>query len=341
MEGPIMTIPGISFLSNLLKATPHRVNRDRDARKFASSFTTQYGSGFPAFFDGSYSRAVATAHRSSKFLLVYLHSSLHDDSDQFVHDVLGNSAIQALIDSHMLMWAGQVSDVEAYELATDLNVSAFPCLSVLVCHSEREVLQADNIEGQLDPETVKARLELSISEFTPQITRGREEALRRDFHYAFDDAKHGGVPDVHIVRLHDRAPFQAGQMTWHPLPIMHGTLPIHGFRVDDVAYLTDASAIGEATKHALQGLEILVLNALRPQPHYSHFSLPEALEVAAEVGAKRTYLTHVSHLMGRHAVVNEQLPKSVRLAHDGLTLVRQDAGWKEVPSGWFAKRVAP
>ena len=175
-----MTIPGISFLSNLLKATPHRVNRDRDARKFASSFTTQYGSGFPAFFDGSYSRAVATAHRSSKFLLVYLHSSLHDDSDQFVHDVLGNSAIQALIDSHMLMWAGQVSDVEAYELATDLNVSAFPCLSVLVCHSEREVLQADNIEGQLDPETVKARLELSISEFTPQITRGREEALRRE-----------------------------------------------------------------------------------------------------------------------------------------------------------------
>lgn len=168
-----------------------------------------------------------------------------------------------------------------------------------------------------------------------------EEALRRDFHYAFDDAKHGGVPDVHIVRLHDRAPFQAGQMTWHPLPIMHGTLPIHGFRVDDVAYLTDASAIGEATKHALQGLEILVLNALRPQPHYSHFSLPEALEVAAEVGAKRTYLTHVSHLMGRHAVVNEQLPKSVRLAHDGLTLVRQEAGWKEVPSGWFAKRVAP
>ena len=82
---------------------------------------------------------------------------------------------------------------------------------------------------------------------------------------------------------------------------MHGKLPIHGFRVDNVAYITDASHISDETMSQLHGfLEVLVLNALRPQPHYSHFSLPEALEMADRIGAKRTYFTHLSHLLGPH-----------------------------------------
>ena len=84
----------------------------------------------------------------------------------------------------------------------------------------------------------------------------------------------------------------------------------------------------------LKGLEVLVLNALRPQPHYSHFSLPEALDVAQRIGAKHTYFTHLSHLMGRHAVAEGRLPKGVRLAHDGLTLVREGGMWMEVMSPW-------
>jgi phosphoribosyl 1,2-cyclic phosphate phosphodiesterase len=161
-----------------------------------------------------------------------------------------------------------------------------------------------------------------------------EEALRRDFHYAFDENKHGGVPDVHIARVHDFERFELGGMDWEPLPIVHGSLDIHGYRVDDLAYITDANAIPEQTLERLQGLEVLVLNALRPEPHYSHFSLPEALEVAAALDAKHTYLTHMSHLMGRHEDVQKNLPEGVSLAYDGLVLEKTAEGWQEGISAW-------
>ena len=161
-----------------------------------------------------------------------------------------------------------------------------------------------------------------------------EHALRRDFHYAFDENKHGGVPDVHIARIRDFERFELGGMNWEPLPIVHGSLDIHGYRVDELAYITDANAIPEKTMDRLQGLEVLVLNALRPERHYSHFSLPEALEVASIVGAKRTYLTHISHLMGRHEDVQNNLPDGVSLAFDGLVLERTDEGWREGRSPW-------
>lgn len=161
-----------------------------------------------------------------------------------------------------------------------------------------------------------------------------EEALRRDFHYAFEENKHGGVPDVHIARVRDFELFELGGMDWEPLPIVHGSLDIHGYRVDDLAYITDANAIPKRSLERLQGLEVLVLNALRPEPHYSHFSLPEALEVAAALGAKHTYLTHISHLMGRHEDVQKELPEGVSLAFDGLVLERTAEGWEEKASPW-------
>lgn len=162
-----------------------------------------------------------------------------------------------------------------------------------------------------------------------------ESALRRDFHYAFEEHRHGGVPNVDIVPVVDEQPFTTGEMTWMPIPVTHGELPIHGFRVDNLAYITDASAISERSMSLLQGLEVLVLNALRPEPHYSHFSLPEALEVAQTVNANRTYLTHLSHLMGPHLEVDQALPEGVRLAHDGLVLERLETGaWQEKRSEW-------
>ncbi|MEC8402028.1 MAG: MBL fold metallo-hydrolase [Bacteroidota bacterium] len=161
-----------------------------------------------------------------------------------------------------------------------------------------------------------------------------EGALRRDFHYAFDGHKHGGVPDVRVSRITDDDEFEAGGMGWTPLPVMHGSLPIHGFRVDDVAYITDANAIEAATLSKMEGVEVLVLNALRPTPHYSHFSLSEALDVAEQVGAKRTYLTHVSHLMGAHEGVEQALPDGVHLAYDGLVLEKKDSGWHASDSKW-------
>ena len=164
-----------------------------------------------------------------------------------------------------------------------------------------------------------------------------EEALKRDFHYAFDKNKHGGVPDVTIERVTDDDNFMAGGMTWQPLPIMHGSLAIHGYRIDDVAYITDANDIPDATLSNMQNLEILVLNALRHSPHYSHFSLQEALEVAEKIGAQRTYFTHISHIMGLHGTLKKELPRGFQLAYDGLTLVREDNGWQERHSPWLSQ----
>ena len=162
-----------------------------------------------------------------------------------------------------------------------------------------------------------------------------ETALRRDFHYAFEEHRHGGVPNVNIEPVADEQPFKTGELTWMPIPVTHGKLPIHGFRVDNLAYITDASAISERAMSLLQDLEVLVLNALRPQPHYSHFSLSEALDVAQTLNANRTYLTHLSHLMGPHLEVGQGLPERVRLAHDGLVLERLETGvWQEKLSDW-------
>ena len=162
-----------------------------------------------------------------------------------------------------------------------------------------------------------------------------ETALRRDFHYAFEEHRHGGVPNVNIEPVADEQPFKTGELTWMPIPVTHGKLPIHGFRVDNLAYITDASAISERAMSLLQDLEVLVLNALRPQPHYSHFSLSEALDVAQTLNANRTYLTHLSHLMGPHLEVGQGLPEGVRLAHDGLVLERLETGvWQEKLSDW-------
>ena len=161
-----------------------------------------------------------------------------------------------------------------------------------------------------------------------------EQTLRRDFHYAFDPGKHAGVPDVLIHEVTDELNFVVGGMTWTPLPVMHGKLPIHGYRVENVAYITDANFIPDETFLRLEGLEVLVLNALRQSAHYSHFSLDEALSVAEKVGAQQTWLTHVSHLMGNHADIEKGLPESVRLAYDGLVLSPTDAGWISTESSW-------
>ena len=175
----------------------------------------------------------------------------------------------------------------------------------------------------------------------PMVLRASERvevALRRDFYYAFDDHRYGGVPHVQIERVCDFEGFEMGEMTWEPLPVMHGTLPIHGYRVDNVAYITDANMIPGPTLNRLAGLDILIVNALRHDVHYSHFSLSEALEVASKVAAKKTYLTHVSHLMGKHKTVQLELPEGVSLAYDGLVLVRREQGWDEEVSDWTTTR---
>ncbi len=161
-----------------------------------------------------------------------------------------------------------------------------------------------------------------------------EQALRRDFHYAFEERRHGGVPNVEILPIEDHGTVQVGRLVLSAVPVIHGKLPIHGFVAGDLAYITDASALPASTLSQLQGVEVLILNALRPEPHYSHFNLDQALEVAAQVGAKQTWFTHISHLMGTHETRDATLPAGVGLAYDGLVLTREGVNWVTSMSAW-------
>lgn len=146
-----------------------------------------------------------------------------------------------------------------------------------------------------------------------------QEALRREFHYVFAENPYPGVPRVRLHGL-DSQPLTVGGVDILPLPVKHYKLPVFGFRVGPIAYITDANAFAPETWERLQGVEILVLNALRKEKHISHFNLEEALEVADRVAPKETYLTHLSHLMGRHRHVLPDLPSGVYLGEDGLRI---------------------
>jgi len=144
-----------------------------------------------------------------------------------------------------------------------------------------------------------------------------EEVLRRDFHYAFAEIKYPGVPEIEIVRI-ENEPFEVAGTRLIPIQVMHHKLPVYGFRIGDISYVTDANYIAPKELKKLTGSKVLVLNALRKQKHISHFTLEQALEVIDMVKPERAYLTHISHQMGKHADISAELPPNVYLAYDGL-----------------------
>jgi phosphoribosyl 1,2-cyclic phosphate phosphodiesterase len=144
-------------------------------------------------------------------------------------------------------------------------------------------------------------------------------ALRREFHYAFNGSTYPGIPRINLNEIDD-SPFRAAGVQVMPLAVRHHQLPVYGFRIEDVAYITDANFIEPATWERLEGLDVLVLNALRKEPHISHFSLDEALEVIEKIKPRRAFLTHLSHLMGTHDEVESTLPTGVRLGVDGMII---------------------
>lgn len=147
-----------------------------------------------------------------------------------------------------------------------------------------------------------------------------EQALRKKFYYIFENSDYPGVPQIDLVRI-DQDPFTLGDIKIIPIQLMHASMPVFGFRMGDFAYITDANYISESEKQKLVGVKYLVLDALRREKHHSHFNLAEAVELADEIGAKQTWLTHVSHQMGLAADVNAELPEGIRLGYDGLEVV--------------------
>lgn len=143
--------------------------------------------------------------------------------------------------------------------------------------------------------------------------------LQLEFDYAFGNCNYPGVPvlDGHAVT---QQPFFAGNLTIVPFMVMHHKLPIFGYRVNNFAYITDAKTIDEVSLEAIKGVEVLVINALRREPHISHFNLDEALEQIERIGAKKVYLTHISHLLGLHKDILAELPPHIEPAFDGLII---------------------
>jgi phosphoribosyl 1,2-cyclic phosphate phosphodiesterase len=146
-----------------------------------------------------------------------------------------------------------------------------------------------------------------------------EEALRRDFYYAFAERKYPGVPEINL-NLITTDPFKVGDIPVQPIEVWHMKMPVLGFRFGKFTYITDANKLDNDAKEKVRGSEIMVLNALRKEPHISHFSLSEAISLVKELGVPKAYFTHISHQLGLHEEISRELPEGIELAYDGLSL---------------------
>ena len=147
------------------------------------------------------------------------------------------------------------------------------------------------------------------------------QSLEKRFDYIFEtENRYPGAPAVAPHEVVEGIPFAVGDKTAVPISAMHGDLQVFGYRIADFAYLTDIKTISGTEVEKLQNLEVLVINALREEPHNTHFNLQEALDFIALVRPKKAYLTHISHLLGFHEEVQQRLPQNVFLAYDNLEI---------------------
>ncbi len=145
------------------------------------------------------------------------------------------------------------------------------------------------------------------------------QQLKREFYYAFSEKKYPGIPQLDLIEMTGED-FIVQGVPIITLPVNHMQLPVLGFRFRDFSYITDANQIPDSTLQKLKGTKTLVLNALQKDRHVSHFNLEEAIAMAKIINAETTYFIHLSHRMGLHKDVENELPPNIRLAYDGLKL---------------------
>lgn len=146
-------------------------------------------------------------------------------------------------------------------------------------------------------------------------------SLKERFHYIFsNENRYPGAPGVEINVVRNNEPFKIGNEMTIPIEAQHNRLQVFGFRIRDFVYMTDVKSIEKIEMEKLRGVNVLVINALHLEPHYSHFNLEEALEFIEAVKPKKAYLTHISHMMGFHDEVEQMLPPNVHLAYDNLII---------------------
>jgi phosphoribosyl 1,2-cyclic phosphate phosphodiesterase len=174
----------------------------------------------------------------------------------------------------------------------------------------------DHIAGMDDIRAFNYKQQGPVDVYADERVR---RALHREFPYIFENFKYPGIPQItlHGIGLE---PFDVSGIQFTPIEVMHYKLPVLGFRIKDFTYITDAKTVSEQEKEKIRGTKTLVINALQKQTHISHFTLDEAIAFAQDIGAERTYFTHISHRLGKHADVSEELPAGIQLAYDGLKL---------------------
>lgn len=146
-----------------------------------------------------------------------------------------------------------------------------------------------------------------------------QEALKREFAYAFEVEKFPGLPQINLFTISNE-PFLVGDIPVMPFLVHHLNMPVLGFRLGSFTYITDANRIDAIEKEKIKGSDIVTLNALRIEEHISHFNLTGATEMVKDLQIPKAYFTHISHQLGLHNEVNKNLPTGMQLAWDGLTI---------------------
>jgi phosphoribosyl 1,2-cyclic phosphate phosphodiesterase len=174
----------------------------------------------------------------------------------------------------------------------------------------------DHIAGLDDIRAYNFFLNKPMEIFANALT---EEALRREFVYVFAENKYPGIPKLNMNTIATE-PFMIGDIPIIPIVVYHLKMPVLGFRFGKFTYITDANRIDENEKQKIKGSEVIVLNVLRKEKHISHFTLDEAVTLVKELKIPMAYFTHISHQLGKHEDINNELPLNMQLAWDGLVL---------------------
>ena len=183
--------------------------------------------------------------------------------------------------------------------------------AVLYTHSHK-----DHIAGLDDIRAFNYFQKKSMQVYANEMTI---KELKREFEYAFAENKFAGLPDINLNVI-DAQPFMIGDIPVTPILVWHLKMRVYGYRFGPFTYITDANKIDDEEKNKIRGSQTLVINALRKEKHISHFNLDEAIGLVNELDIPTAYFTHVSHQLGKHEIINEQLPSGMQLAHDGMVL---------------------
>jgi phosphoribosyl 1,2-cyclic phosphate phosphodiesterase len=192
-----------------------------------------------------------------------------------------------------------------------LNHKVFDISAVLLTHEHN-----DHIAGLDDLRSFNFATGKSVPIWAEKRVL---DVITNQFPYVFAENKYPGVPDLSLHEIVGNS-FKIGELEVEPIRLMHYQLPVFGFRIGTVAFLTDVSHIPDTEWEKLLDLDLLIIDALRIRPHISHFNLDQALSVIERLKPRQAYLVHMSHLLGKHTEIEKMLPDNVYPAWDGIQL---------------------